>query len=70
MAANDERQEDLRTPANDRRWGATGLFIVGLVILLALIVTVLGPTNTQEARNVPASPPSSSAPADPPQPAQ
>ncbi|MCC7251318.1 hypothetical protein [Hyphomicrobium sp.] len=41
-------------------WGAIGLFIVGVVILLALVVTLLGPTSTQqEATNVPASPPTS-----------
>ena len=50
-------------------WGATGLFIVGLVIVLALLVTLLGPTNTQQASNVPASPPPNSQP-EQPQPAQ
>lgn len=69
MAANDSRPEELRTRAEDRRWGATGLFIVGLVIALALIVTLFGPLNNREASNVPASPPAVS-PENPPQPAQ
>jgi hypothetical protein len=56
------------TPADPRSkgWGATGLFVVGLVVVLALILTFLGPTDTQQASNVPASPPAS----DIPQPAQ
>lgn len=49
-----------------RGWGAIGLFIVGLVIVLALLVTLLGPTETQQATNVPASPPQNSQPTPPP----
>lgn len=69
MTTNDSRPEEIRTRAEDRRWGATGLFIVGLVFVLALIVTLSGPTPNQEASNVPASPPVNSQ-QDPPQPAQ
>ena len=69
MTTNDNRQEELRTRAEDRRWGGTGLVIVGLVIILALIATFLGPMSTREVTNVPASPPATT-PADPPQPAQ
>jgi hypothetical protein len=68
MAANDGEPRELKTPAEDRRWGAIGLFIVGLVIALALVVTLFGPTTTQEVNNVPAQPPVS--PQNPPQPAQ
>jgi flagellar basal body-associated protein FliL len=46
-------------------WGAIGLLIVGLVIALALLVTLLGPTETQQANNVPAAPPPNSQPAPP-----
>ncbi|MBN8913748.1 MAG: hypothetical protein J0H65_17165 [Rhizobiales bacterium] len=67
--SDDGRPEDLRTRAEDKRWGATGLFIVGLVIVLALIVMLSGPTSNQEASNVPASPPANSQ-QNPPQPAQ
>jgi hypothetical protein len=38
-------------------------------MVLALLVTLLGPTNTQQASNVPASPPPNSQP-EQPQPAQ
>lgn len=66
---NDPKSDELRTQAEGRRWGAAGLFIVGLVIVLALIMTLLGPTNTQQASNIPSSPPQTSQ-SDPPQPAQ
>jgi hypothetical protein len=69
MTMNDPRPEDPRARAEGKTWGALGLFIVGLVVLLALIVTLLGPTDTQQASNVPASPPANSQ-QDPPQPAQ
>lgn len=69
MTMNDPRSDELRTQAEGRRRGAAGLFIVGLVIVLALILTLLGPTDTQQASNIPPSPPQTS-PSDPPQPAQ
>lgn len=56
------------TPGGGRpggAWGAIGLFIVGLVLVLALLVTFLGPTDTQEASNVPV-PPSASQTETPP----
>lgn len=34
-------------------WGAIGLFIVGAVVALALVLTLFGPTNTQQAINAP-----------------
>lgn len=48
-------------PSDGRRksLGAVGLVIVALVIVMALIVVMFGPTNTQQASNVPASPPPS-----------
>ncbi|WP_295558613.1 hypothetical protein [uncultured Hyphomicrobium sp.] len=49
-----------------RSWGAVGLFIVGLVVALAVIVTLVGPTSTQQASNEPPS----ATQFDPPQPAQ
>lgn len=55
-------------PRNSGNWGAVGLIIVGLVVALAVIVTLLGPTSTQQASNVPASPENSQS--DPPKPAQ
>lgn len=57
-------------PRNSGSWGAIGLFIVGLVVALAVVVTLFGPTNTQQASNVPASPPPASSQPDPSQPAQ
>jgi predicted PurR-regulated permease PerM len=69
MTMNDPRSDDPRPQLEGRRWGAIGLFIVGFVVVLALIVTLFGPTSTQQASNVPASPPANSQ-SDPPQPAQ
>ena len=48
-------------PSDGRRksLGAVGLVIVALVVAMALIVVMFGPTSTQQASNVPASPPPS-----------
>lgn len=59
--------EDPRGGQPGKGWGAIGLFIVGLVIVLALLVTLLGPTETQQANNVPATPPPNSQPSPPAQ---
>lgn len=65
-APNDPGNND---PRNNGNWGAIGLIIVGLVAALAVIVALLGPTDTQQASNEPAPPPSKSQ-WDPPRPAQ
>ncbi|WP_072390053.1 hypothetical protein [Hyphomicrobium sp. CS1GBMeth3] len=56
----DPTPEESRGGQPSKGFGAVGLFIVGLVIVLALLVTLLGPTETQQANNVPASPPPNS----------
>jgi len=65
----DPRETGPSEPRGSGTWGAVGLFIVGLVAALAVIATLLGPTDTQQASNVPAQPPpgSQSAPSTAPQ---
>jgi hypothetical protein len=46
---------DQRSAATGRRWGAAGVTVLGVVVALAVILTLFGPTNTQQATNVPAS---------------
>lgn len=65
------------TPPQDPRggrppgsgWGTIGLFVVGVVIVLALLLAVLDPSGTQQADNAPTSPPPSAEPGPPPTPA-
>ena len=56
----DPRETGPGGPRRSGTWGAVGLFIVGLVAALAVIATLLGPTDTQQANNVPASSPAGS----------
>lgn len=48
-------------PSEGRRkgLGVVGLCIVALVVAMALVVVMFGPTSTQQANNVPVSPPPS-----------
>ena len=54
--------EDPRDQRPRRYWGAVGLFIVGLVLMLALLVTLVGPTDVRQASNAPAPPNTETAP--------
>jgi hypothetical protein len=61
----DPRETGSRDLGRSSTWGAVGLFIVGLVAALAVIATLLGPTDTQQASNAPTSPPAGSQSAPP-----
>ncbi len=68
MTRQDPAPRDPQVGRPGGTWGAIGVFIIGLVVVLALIVTLFGPTNTQQAINVPASNPSSNETTPPPAP--
>lgn len=58
--AFDPKPEEPRGGTPSKGFGVVGLFIVGVVVVLALLVTLLGPTETQQADNGPESPSSKS----------
>jgi hypothetical protein len=68
MTINDPTPRDPRGTGNARPWGTVGLAIVGIVVALAVIMTLFGPTDTQQASNTETSPPPSTQTTPPPQP--
>jgi len=68
MTINDPTPSDPRGTGNSRPWGTVGLAIVGIVVALAVIMTVFGPTDTQQASNTETSPPPSTQTTSSPQP--